>query len=247
MKKLISLLIALVVMISLTPASLADGNRSVTLTSSTQLMEIVGPSDGGAIHITKATLKRDGNEDEIYLVLLSGIKSVILYPNNVPSSLASFISAPSSYLNKLIAFCKEKIPEGSKIVIAAHSLGGMVAQLFASDRSMKARYEILNITSFGSPLVNTIGQEGEMHRLLDISDPLFRLSITGIRNYKYCASIEDGGYRLFSVQTHVESYQRSDVWGEYDCFGVKGGNATITYSPTDMYAYPYPTLSLFKS
>jgi len=244
MKKLISALLVLVLLVSLVPCALADG-ETVTNTCAAEFMMIAGVKDSeGPIHITKAQLTRNGNSDKIYLVLLAGVQSPLVNPNNLPSALTTLFSAPSPYLNKVISLCLQNIPRGSKLVFVAHSLGGMVAQLFAATPSMKARYEILNITAFGSPLVNTKGREGELHRLVDISDPMVNYSITGLRNYTCYTSYEDGGFDLFDMHAHVYGYRSLETWGEYDCFGVKGGDAVITYNTADMFVYAYSPYTL---
>jgi len=246
MKRSVSVLLVLVLLLSLMPSAFAAGRRTVTLKTAPELRCALR-SDLGPINITKAVLNRDGTSEDIYLVLLSGVRSPLVNPNNIASCVTSFLSAPSPYLEKLYSVCKEQIPEGSKIVFSAHSLGGMVAQQFAATPSMKERYEILNITAYGSPLVAAIGREGSLHRLVDTSDPVAQISLLLVYNSLSEVSYEDGGYRFAPSSAHTKSYSRSDVWGGYDCFGVKGGNASITYDPADMYIYPNSkyTLILF--
>ena len=196
-------------------------------------------SNDGPIHITKAVLTRNGVKEDIYLLMLEGVGSIFINPNIVASCVLAEFSLCNPYLDAIMLFCMKHIPKGAKVVIASHSLGGMVAQLFADNKTMKSRYEIMNILACGSPLVKTKSREGELHRLLDVADKIPTYSIMGPINYTYAAAYEDGGYGREATDAHTQCYRRQDIWGEYDCLGIKGGDATISYKPSDMVCYPY--------
>lgn len=246
MKRLLSLFMAVVLLITLVPCCFADEAKTVTLQNAAQLMQIIDPDFKSPISITRAVLTRGESSDEIYLVILAGTKSPIRNINNIPSCVLSSFSLPNSFLSKLKQLMKEHIPAGADVVFAGHSLGGMVAQQAAADKSLKSRYNILNITAFGSPLVPVSGMEGSLHRLADKSDIVPALGIAGLLNYKYAVSFEKAGYRLLGNKAHTDSYPREDIWGAYDCFGVKGGDAVISFDTDDLFRYPYlPNSILF--
>lgn len=228
------------------PAACAENTETKTINNAAQLMQIIDPDFKSPISITKAVLTRNGCSENIYLVILSGVKSPLKNVNNIPSCILAGVSLKNPYLAKVKELMSECIPTGSDVIFAGHSLGGMVAQQAASDRELNVKYNILNITAFGSPLVPCRGREGILHRLADKNDFIPLMSITGIRNVRYAISFETAGHDLVGVKAHTGSYTREDVWGAYDCFGVKGGDAVLSYSEADMFRYPYlPNSYLF--
>ena len=86
----------------------------------------------------------------------------------------------------------------------------------------------------GSPIVLTAGREGGFRRLADRSDIVPQLSLAGLFNLKTAVSYGNGGYGLDLFNAHAEGYMRSDVWGGYDIFGVKGGSASFTFDTNDV-------------
>lgn len=212
---------------------------SVVIKNAPQLMQKNDRDFLSPISITRAKLSKNGKTEEIYLILLSGTKCWFRNVNSVLSCILCGLSLPNPYLRKVKNLVREHIPDGSKIVITGHSLGGMVAQQLAADRAMKKRYEILNLTCFGTPMVFTGKRSGTMHRLAERQDIIPRLSIREMFGLKYNIAFESGGYKFASHGAHNACYEREDVWGEYDCFGVKGGDAVICYEQEDMFRLPY--------
>lgn len=52
-------------------------------------------------------------------------------------------------------------------------------------------------------------------------------------NYRNAVTI-DGGYLGDPDGAHNLSYPRADLWGGYDVFGVKGGDASLTFHTADL-------------
>ena len=106
----------------------------------------------------------------------------------------------------------------------------MICQQVAADATIKARYNILNVVTFGSPLLAAGFREGTVKRLGDINDvvPLLssNLFVTPIRAI-LGLNRENGGYYLRPVSAHTDCYVREDVWGKYDVTGTKYGNAKL--------------------
>ena len=138
----------------------------------------------------------------------------------------------------------DAVPKGANLVIAGHSLGGMVAQQVAADSTIKSKYNVLNTVTYGSPLISGLTREGTVRRLGDTRDVVPALSVsTLLAPVWQIAGLnrENGGYSATQVVTaHCESYQRAAVWGAYDVTGTKNGGAKLTldFSTTKFYASP---------
>ena len=243
MKKLCSLVLILSLLIALPVFSLADGSSEVTLSSSAELADHVFSASTEPLGITRATLDTGNGPEEIYLISLLGTGYEINKANNFVAYLLSTVSIGSSYLRIVKNAAIKQIPEGSKVLLAGHSLGGTTAQLFASDKTMRARYDILGVVAFGSPIVVTSEREGFLHRLADRSDLIPLGSLAGPLNFTRDVSFEKGGFGILFITAHTESYRRDSIWHGYDCLGVKGGHAVIRYDPADLVSY---SLSLIK-
>lgn len=145
---------------------------------------------------------------------------------------------------------KQNIPAGSDVVFYGHSLGGMIAQEAAADKTIKRMYNVTNTVTFGSPLIKLLSRrEGLVRRMCDTSDICSCIkriftdtscsnSVLGKRTF-----LEDGGYNSKWLAAHNESYLRQDVWGGYDVLGIKGGNATMTFDMGAAAYYEAPGIS----
>lgn len=182
------------------------------------------------------------NEDDVYIVGMSGTDPIALNSTTgVITDLLSGFEQDNKFVRNIKKVMFENIPEGSKVIVSGHSLGGMVAQQIAADTEVKDRYEILNVVAFGSPQVEGVNREGNVQRLGDTSDVVPYLSVNTFRNIIWQVkglNKEDGGYFGRFITAHCQSYQRDDVWGGYDVLGVKGGTAklTVDFSTTQFFS-----------
>ena len=133
------------------------------------------------------------------------------------------------------------ISKNSNLILAGHSLGGMIAQQVAADNSIKSNYNVMNTVCFGSPLLAAGSREGTVRRLGDTSDPVPYLSGSIFNNTAWAIAglqKENGGYNGNVLNAHTQSYTRQDVWGKYDAVGTKNGNVSITLDlSTQKYFY----------
>ena len=223
-KSAIALFLVIVSAIGLCTPCFAANQRIVTVRTASEAMHFRKYESRGIIGISKATLYRDNGPEAVYVVATGGVSSFLKTTTNAVASVMSGFALDTAYLRVLKRSITQYVPEGSKIVFLSHSFGGMVAQQFAGDRKMRDRYEIINILALGSPYILTLGTEGTLHRLADTADVIPLISTATVLNLYNNISFEDGGYGLDLYSSHNYSYLRDDVWGGYDCFGIKGGH-----------------------
>lgn len=60
------------------------------------------------------------------------------------------------YIKAVVKAMKKNIPAGSDVVFYGHSLGGMIAQEAAADKTIKRMYNVTNTVTFGSPLIKLL-------------------------------------------------------------------------------------------
>ena len=227
-----SLLIALLLLSVLSGFSFAANNQ--TFTTAPQIYTYVrdGYNQGaqGPISITKGTLKSGLSSKTVYLVTLSGTELVLNQSTGVFTDLLSGFNLDNVYYSNVVSIIKANVPKNANLVIAGHSLGGMIAQQVAANSDIKARYNVLNTVCFGSPLLAAGSREGTVRRLGDVSDPVPYLSGSLFNNTLWAIlglNREDGGYGIRGITAHNESYYRTDLWGKYDVTGTKNGNAKL--------------------
>ena len=213
----------------------ADAASNTTLTTSAQVADLVwdGYNKGvdGPISIIEGTLKSGWSSTNVYLVTLSGTEDVKGQSTGYLTDLLSGFNLKSAYYDNVVAVISENIPAGSNIILAGHSLGGMIAQQVAANSTIKANYNIKNTICFGSPLLSAGSREGTVKRLGDTSDVVPYLSGSIFNNTIWAVAglnRENGGYGWSAVDAHCESYLRDDVWGAYDVTGTKNGGAKLT-------------------
>ena len=239
MRKRISFLAALlaltIVLTTLFGGITAFAANNQTFTNSAEIYTLVrdGYNGGtkGPISITRGTLTQGFSTKTVYLVTLSGTELVLNQSTEVLTDLFSGFDLNNAYYYNVVRVIQQNIPRGSNIILAGHSLGGMVAQQVAADSTIKARYNVLNTVAFGSPLLSVGSREGVVRRLGDVSDVvpylsgrLFTNPITAI----FGLNREDGHYYGRPITAHNASYSRTDLWGKYDVTGTKYGNAKLT-------------------
>ncbi len=221
--------------------------EKTTYTNAAQIAKLV--SDGynkgtkGPITVTQGTLQDGSSSKDVYLVTLSGTEWVFNQSTEALTDLFSGFNLKSAYYYNVVKVIKNNIPRGSNLVLAGHSLGGMIAQQVAADTTIKAYYNVLNTVTFGSPLLAAGFREGTIRRLGDISDFVPLLSTnTLITPIRALAGLnrEDGKYYLKPITAHKESYLREDLWGKYDVTGTKKGKATLTLDLSTRTFYQSP-------
>lgn len=196
------------------------------------------------IRIVEAKLKDGGKTKWVYLLGLVGVDMVKGQVNNLDACFKSAFNKDNDYLQLVKKTLKENVPAGSRLVIAGHSLGGMVAQQLIADEEIKARYEIIGTVTAGSPLIVVdSAQEGSLHRMVDRFDVIPFLSAATFIRFRAqvndCAR-EDGGWFLKPDESHNISYRTKEEWSAYDIFGVKGGSASLVFDYEDLLIFGAP-------
>ncbi len=240
--------LVVVLLTSFAGFSMAGSNETVTLNNSPSLFLRVrdGYNGGekGPIQIVKGTLKKSANDTkEAYLIMLSGTEFVNGQATGIVTDLLVGFNQNNDYLKAVVSAVSESVPKDSNLIIAGHSLGGMVAQQLSGNKTIKKNYNVLNVIAFGSPLINPIGREGTIKRLGDTADIVPYLSSSGL--YLPVWQIvglnrENGGYSD-AQKAHSESYAREDVWGKYDVLGIKNGSASFSFDETTITYYKAPS------
>ncbi len=206
-----------------------------TYTNATEIYTLVrdGYNGGvkGPISITRGTLKSGFSSKTVYLVTLSGTELVLNQSTEVITDLLSGFNLESTYYHNVVNTIRANVPRNANLILAGHSLGGMIAQQVAANSTIKANYNVLNTVCFGSPLLAAGFREGTVRRLGDVSDPVPYLSgnlfVTPVRAI-LGLNREDGHYYLAPITAHNASYSRADLWGKYDVTGTKYGSAKLT-------------------
>ena len=185
------------------------------------------------ITVRRATLNESGKSGRtVYLIALGGSDyswnkdSITCLQNAVLSG----CSMPNSYLSAVIAKANDAVPKGSEIVLIGHSMGGMIAQQFADDTTMKSNYNISYVLTMGAPYIADEAREGKLHRMADSADIVPHLSLAALLlgQYSKDLSVETSVYSN-PLTAHTLSYGQAACWKEYDALGIKGGNSTISF------------------
>lgn len=188
----------------------------------------------GPIIVTKGTLNRGSKKTPIYLVTLTGLElpTFTLQTTDVLTCGLAGEQLPNDFEKNVRKVMKEAIPKDANVVIVGHSLGGMVAQQVAANKSIQKRYHILNIVAYGSPVLFKGRIEGTMKRLGDVSDPVPYLSAETFKDFKVqngTLQKEDSGIGFdVTFKAHRFSYIDEKTWGKYDVLGYKNGKATLS-------------------
>ncbi len=245
MKKIISVILIAVISLSCLGimGSAASGRYYVTCKTSADVLNFVleGGKHAVPMRIVKAGLKKDGIVSWVYLVTLVGVETGTKQNNNIENCIKAGFGKTGEYFAESKETIYKIVPKGSSIVFAGHSLGGMTVQQLSADKDIKADYKIINTLTAGSPYIPVSEErEGTLHRLADKGDAIPWLSIglvTNTRKMLCEVSWEDGGYIGDPDGAHNLSYRDNGVWGCYDAFGEKGGNAVITFDHSKVGIY----------
>ncbi len=248
--RLFSGFLAVLLIVSMLAAScLVSAANTQTFTNAPEIYSYVrdGYNQGnqGPISITKGTLKSGLSSKTVYLVTLSGTELVLNQSTGVLTDLLSGFNLNNVYYSNVVKIIKANVPRNANLVIAGHSLGGMIAQQVAADSEIKSRYNVLNTVCFGSPLLAAGSREGTVRRLGDVSDPVPYLSGSLFNNTLWAIlglNREDGGYGIRGITAHNESYFRTDLWGKYDVTGTKYGGAKLILDLSTRTFYQSPVI-----
>ncbi len=249
-KRLFSGFLAVLLLLSmLAGLTLVSAANTTTFTSSPELYSYVrdgyNQGDLGPISITRGTLKSGFSSKSVYLVTLSGTELVLNQSTGVLTDLLSGFNLDNVYYANVVRIIKANVPKGANLILAGHSLGGMIAQQVAANSEIKSRYNVLNTVCFGSPLLAAGSREGTVRRLGDVSDPVPYLSGSLFNNTLWAIlglNREDGGYGIRGITAHNQSYYRSDLWGKYDVTGTKYGGATLVLDLSTRRFYQSPVI-----
>lgn len=233
MKKILCVVLSLVMLLSCFVLG-AGAEEKTTFDNAAELMSFVLVSTDFTtpIRVVPAVLSENGEEKDVYLVALMGVKS---NPNQVNSSSNLFAAAfnrDNAYSDLVKEVMFENIPEGSSVILSGHSMGGMVAQHLRADKELIESYDIIHTVTSGSPYIITgsAETEGNLVRLCDRFDAIPYLSpatLFCLSKQIKTATWENGGYLFNPDGAHNLSYMRADVWGGYDALGIKNGTASI--------------------
>lgn len=183
----------------------------------------------GAFSITCGDLVQGEARTPIYLIAIHGTegnaKGQVADTDN---DLKSGTDQDSVYLEDLIKVIRDNIPKGSNLVLAGHSLGGMVAQQAAADDTIKDEYNVIAVVTFGSPLLAKGKTEGQVNRLAASGDVIPFLSLETLKDFDAQISTRSReNVASLPLISHVIGYWDDNAWKDYDALGVKGGNAIL--------------------
>ena len=123
-----------------------EAGQTVTFSNSAELSRLVqiGYSyrqPNGPISITKAVLKTKSafstTSKTVYVVCLSGTDLAFNQSTGVWTDLLSGFEQDNCYIRNVRSAILRAVPKGSNLILAGHSLGGMVAQQAAADYTIK--------------------------------------------------------------------------------------------------------------
>jgi len=229
-QKFLSVLLSLVIIFGCALTNEVTASAGTIYSTAPQLYNLVADGyNGGSKGPVSITRGRLGNTN-IYLVTLSGTEFVKNQSTGAWTDILAGFNLNNAYYRNCVNIVNQNVPAGSNIMFAGHSLGGMVAQQLAADNGLKGRYNIMYTLCYGSPLLAAGSREGTVRRLGDTSDIVPYASGSIINNTAWAISglnRESGGYGANAYKAHIESYQRSDVWGAYDVTGAKWGGQRL--------------------
>jgi len=251
-KTLTSILLTLVLLVSTAVVAFASDpsvylgykGDTLKLKNMNELSEYMylGKNGGskGPIMIAPATYKHNGKKYSVYLVVLSDTEITdeddnLMLLDQTTDPLTDIMvgfNMDNDYFDNAKEVLMKKVPKGSRIIFAGHSLGGMVEQQLAADSAIQKRFKILYTVTTGTPAILPGEQEGDVIRLGDTHDIVNYASYVLFTDPDYQINTlvtEDGGYSYdILFKAHRYSYRENKVWKKYDVRGTKNGKDTLT-------------------
>ncbi|MEL6545729.1 MAG: hypothetical protein AAFQ82_13940 [Myxococcota bacterium] len=224
-------------------------NVSGEVGSSAELAQVVyeGYNGGtpGPISIMPVTVNGDDSfqDGNTYLITISGTEFV----EGQATGIGTDANAGFNRNNRLLESVTEAInaagiPDGADLILAGHSLGGMVAQQAAADRGLKDRFNIRNTVTFGSPLISAGRREGEVRRIADRGDLVPGMSAEAVLMPSWNHfGVERRGGGIHPLRAHTDSYINEALWDGVDALGRTNGNATLEFEPASRMFFQAPT------
>jgi len=187
---------------------------------------------GEPIAITEGTLTTSSGNQSVYLVSLTGTAIVANTATGIINDFEAGFDIEGAYVEDVKNAIFSYVPYGSKLVLAGHSLGGMVCQEIAADSDIKKYYNVINTVTFGSPLVGWLAREGVTQRLGDSSDVVPYLSVSSLFVVTLLweslgLNVENGGYGDNLLAAHLDSYANVIEWTGWNAIGFKNETGYI--------------------
>jgi hypothetical protein len=218
-------------------------NRTGLIADAAHLARFVyagyGRSNHGPISIARGRLYGPDHPLGIgvCLVGLSGLEFV----EGQATGIRSAFNAAHGFDSRFAFAAREALKNYSSgadiLVLAGHSLGGMVGQQLAGDATIQRQYRHIYCITYGSPPVGPPTYPAHVHvrRLVDPRDVVPKLSVRAVwsafGNGKVDASVECWKPDANFVAAHTHSYCCRRTWGHYDALGRAGGSARIEFDP----------------
>lgn len=222
------------------------GTVTYTMSNQTARLTTYSNSDNtkGPIAITPGKLHANGQDTDVYWISLGGTEFVDGQATDLTTDILTGLELNNDYLMAVYNTILNNVPLNSNIVLTGISLGGMIAQQVASQNAIKEYYNVLNIVTYGSPIITPSKREGVTRRLCDSMDIVPTLSISNssenISLYDATEKmVENGGYKS-PISAHTFSYIDNELWNKYDVLGFKNGNASVTLNLDAMKFYDAP-------
>ena len=242
MKKTLAVTLLLCLLfLPLTPALTANAAEAntVTLTNVPDVSHFIQePEPEGELHIAPAAIVSANGTEEVWFVSVRGIDWLMRGVNNFLTYIIVSFNGGNRYLTLAKNAILQNVPAGAKIVLAGHSLGGMIVQQLICDDEITAKYEVVNALTFGSPyvVVDEGKREGKLYRMEDKYDTVPKFSIALFMSpANYRGGIKRGSPYLGDPNgAHNNSYKRTDIWGAFDALGHENGGAKLVLNADAM-------------
>ena len=205
------------------------------------------PTKGmGTMSISKGKIVDNGKTKDVYLVALHGVEgNEYGQADNWDNCLKAAGGETNAYLKQAKQTIKANVPKGARLVIAGHSLGGMVAQQLRSSKSIINNYDLLYTVTFGSPLIRINKSEGKLNRLAAKGDPVPLLSEYTLKDWETQFAdlqVEEHGIPGIGLPiiAHITGYYDTNAWADYDAVGQKGGRVMLKIDDSTTTYYKLP-------